>query len=118
MTTPKRWYQLSMLQMLVAMAVVAFSMLANARVTQKSVSLPFVHDPHVMLLESGWPFAFRSGLGVVGEETANDVAATDSRFAGAPEVRPLALTANMACCGVLTAGLVSLVAIVSRKFKQ
>lgn len=64
MTPPKRWYQLSMLQLLVAMAVVASVVSLNLPVSRK-VGTGRRDDGQEMtffVTEAGWPLLFVSGF--------------------------------------------------------
>ncbi len=50
----KRWYQLSMLQLLVAMSVVAVFVVKNMQVQSTSTSQPVFYDT----LSAGWPWVY------------------------------------------------------------
>lgn len=59
MTAPKRWYQLSMLQLLVAMAVVAVFVQLNLTVT-RSEPIPIIGGKkQFQSAYMGWPLSYR-----------------------------------------------------------
>lgn len=76
MPIPKRWYQLSMLQVLVAMAVVAVFTFKNASFQSST------NHNDVGLISAGWPFTFLVGWGMLATTTSEFVRAGDPIFAG------------------------------------
>ncbi len=103
MTTPKRWYQLSMLQMLVATAVVAAFTFKNASFQLSSA------ENDIGLISAGWPFTYLSGNGFLATTTTEHVRAGDPWFAGLPKYNPWILTLNIALCCLTTFAAVKVV---------
>lgn len=95
----KRWYQLSMLQMLVGLSVMAVFIYMNATISAtmpvkmkaSSFSIVFNDDPLVISkLKSGWPLAYWQARGTVERGRV--------LFAADQVKRPLAIAANLAIC--------------------
>lgn len=82
MTAPKRSYQLSMLQLLVATAVVAVFVVQNASYQLSNT------DNDIGLISAGWPFTFLVGYGILATTTSEFVRAGDPIFAGMPKYNP------------------------------
>lgn len=111
MTAPKRWYQLSMLQILVAMAVVAVFTFQNT-----SYQLSNTKDG-IGLISAGWPFKFLYGFGTLATTTSEFVRAGDPIFAGMPKYNPWILTLDIALCCLTTFLAVKTIAFMTRKSK-
>lgn len=108
-STAKRWFQLSMLQMLVAMAVVATFTFKNTSYHQKAVEVG------INRISAGWPFTYLAGYGMLATTTSEFVRAGDPLFAGMPKYSPWILTMNIALCCLTTVAAVKTVTFVSRK---
>ena len=101
----KRWYQLSMLQTLFALAVVALFVVKNLSVRK-------LNDEHFFLYaerEYGWPFTHYTSGGYANE--SGFVIQEFHRW-------NLLVMLNAACCLVGCIVAVSLVPLVTRKIKQ
>ena len=119
MTAHKRWYQLSMLQLLVAMAVVAVFVAKNVSITPNSratASEPFAFsivfgDSELALgsLQAGWPLPYWHAFGTVTSEGVY--------LSRLPTHRWRALVANIVCCVAATVGASMAVSVIARKVK-
>lgn len=119
MTTPKRWYQLSMLQMLVAMAVVAVFVVKNGSIKPAkpySLSEPlnytvYLDDTPLALgsLQAGWPIPYWHALGTTSEGHVY--------LAAYPTYRVWALAANVVMCATTILVAIGIVNRLNRKSK-
>ncbi len=98
----KRWYQLSMLQVLVATAVIAFFVAKNIEVKSTSESAPRFYD----MRYSGWPYIHYTAVYNV-QASPPILKAEDRRWK--------ALAANLACCLGACTALVALSTIFKRR---
>lgn len=106
MTAPKRWYQLSMLQILVAMAVVAVLWTINAKVDRVPIysewEAPAPLISHYQVC-AGWPFKYLDGVVVafrfpgVEDQSAKHAPPTIVE----PAIRLVPLLGNIAAGSVL-----------------
>lgn len=85
MAAPKRWYQLTMLQMLVAMPIVALFVAKNLEVKSTSTSQPVFYDA----VYAGWPWMYWSA--VFNAQATSPVLQGEYRLW-------LPLAANVICC--------------------
>ncbi len=112
MPPSKRWYQLSMLQTMVAMAVVAVFTFKNSAYR----SSPNHND--IDLISAGWPFEFLVGYGTLATTTSEFVRARDPIFAGMPRYNPWMMTLNVAICSLTAFMAVRTVAYITRRLAK
>ncbi len=116
----KRWYQLSMLQLLVAMAVVAVFVAKNVSITQSSraaASEPFAFsivfgdsDLAMGSLQAGWPIPYWHAFGTVTSEGVY--------LSRLPTHRWRAFAANIVLCAAATVGATLAASVIIRKLKS
>jgi hypothetical protein len=88
----RRWYQLSMLQLLVVMAVVALLYSAN-QIDYKTEDLSDNLGLYVAEAKYGWPFTYRVEKSIV---SIQDGTVKKSQRAGSPTIKWQALVGNVA----------------------
>lgn len=115
MSSPKRWYQLSVLQLLVATAVVALFVVKNSSITltPSSSSNPFSFsmewgDSSLELgsLQAGWPIPYWHAMGTISQK--------EVFVAGSPKYRWGALASDVA----IAVAAIALAIVVAKRISQ